>query len=714
MKQVLQHLRTGKLALAEVPCPAVKPGHLLVQTTHSLISPGSERMLVEFSRANLINKARAQPERVKQVLDKIRTDGLLPTLETVFNRLDEPLPMGYCNVGRVVEVGRGVTGFSVGDRVASNGNHAEMVLVPTTLAARIPAGVDDASATFTVMGAIALQGIRLAEPTFGERFAVVGLGLLGLLAVQLLRAQGCGVLAIDVDPSRCDLAASFGCETVNAASGDPLRAAASFTGGNGIDGVVITASTKSDAVVHQAAEMCRKRGRIVLVGTVGLNLRRADFYEKELSFRVSCSYGPGRYDPSYEDQTRDYPRGFVRWTVARNFEAILDVLAWKSLDVTPLITRRLPHGEAASAYESILGDRSVLGVVLDYPQGPPPTDRIIASGATRRRTTAEDPVVGVIGAGLFTKGVLLPAIEKTGVRIKTVASSGGLSSRHAGTKFGAEQLSTDYRALLDDPEVDTVFITTPHHAHAGMVIEALQAGKHVFVEKPLALNEESLARVIEAHAAHPDRQVMVGFNRRFAPMSVKARSLLAGRSEPIAVQILVNAGAIPADNPHHDPESGGGRIIGEGCHFIDLARFLVDAPIRSVSSVVFGQGAVAVSEDKTSITLSFEDGSIATVCYLANGPKSFPKESVTVFSEGRVLEIANWRAMKGYGFSGFSKIKGRIDKGHRAEVAAFLTRLAEGGEPLISFESLVEVTRASFAAVTAAVEERVIHLDGSS
>jgi len=709
LKQVLQHLRTGDLELAEVPCPALKPGHLLIQTTASLISPGTERMLVEFSRANLLNKARAQPERVKQVLDKIRTDGLLPTLETVFNRLDEPLPLGYCNVGRVVAVGRGVTGFSVGDRVASNGPHAEMVHVPTTLAARIPDGVDDGSAAFTVMGAIALQGTRLLEPTFGERFAVVGLGLLGLLAVQLLRAQGCGVLAIDVDQSRCDLAAAMGCETVNAANGDPVRAAASFTGGHGIDGVLITASSKSDAIVHQAAEMCRKRGRIVLVGVVGLNLRRADFYEKELSFRVSCSYGPGRYDPRYEEQTRDYPRGFVRWTVARNFEAILDAMARDQLEVGDLITKRMPHAEAAAAYEAILADGSALGVVLDYPDRPPGLERVIA-GPTAGPVRTGTPVVGMIGAGMYTKGVLLPALAATGARLKTIASAGGLSSRHAGKKFGAEQLSTDYKEMLADGEINTVFITTRHGSHPAMVIEALEAGKHVFVEKPLAVDEAGLARVIAARDAHPEQRLLVGFNRRFAPLAVKARALLAGRTEPIAVNITVNAGAIPADHWVHDPEAGGGRIIGEGCHFIDLATFLIGSSIRTVSAVAFGHGACAVREDKTTIISSFSDGSIATIHYLANGSKSYPKETVTVFSEGRVLEIANWRKLIGHGFSGFSKQGGRLDKGHRAEVAEFLARIRDGGPPMIPFETLVTVTRASFAAVSAAREERVIHL----
>ncbi|MCP4193518.1 MAG: Gfo/Idh/MocA family oxidoreductase [Planctomycetaceae bacterium] len=711
MKQVLQHLRTGKLELAEVPCPALRSGHLLIQTTHSLISPGTERMLVEFSRGNLISKARSQPDKVKQVLDKIKTDGLLPTLETVFSRLDEPIPMGYCNVGRVIEVGRGVRDFNVGDLVASNGNHAEMVCVPSTLAARIPNGVSSDTATFTVMGAIALQGTRLLNPTFGERFTVVGLGLLGLVAVQFLRAQGCGVLAVDVDQGRCDMAAAMGCETVNAGTGDPIRAATAYSNGKGMDGVLITASSSSDEIVHQAATMCRKRGRIVLIGSVGLNLKRADFYEKELSFQVSCSYGPGRYDPAYEDQARDYPRGFVRWTVARNFEAVLDAMAREQINVAELITRTMPHAEAAQAYDAILNDRSVIGVVMHYPEGDPPLTRTI------RRSTAKTvaspptaPVVGMIGAGLFSKGVLLPAIRDAGVRIASVASAGGLSSQHAGNKFNADEMTTDTRGILQNDEINTVFITTRHGSHADFTIDALESNKHVFVEKPLAIDAEGLARVTAAYEKHSQRHLMVGFNRRFAPHAVKAKELLASRSEPIVVNILVNAGDIPPDTWHHDPEVGGGRIIGEGCHFIDLAMFLVGNPIQTIQAVMFGQDCGTPRDDKTSISMTFQDGSISTVHYLANGPKAYPKETVTIFSEGRVLEIANWRRMNGHAWE-VPKMRQSMDKGHRAEVAAFLKNIEQGGPPLIPYNELELVTRASFAAVRAAIEHTTINLD---
>jgi len=713
MKQVLQHLRTGRIELADVPCPRASAGHVLIQTRRSLISPGTERMLVEFGQAGLIAKARSQPDKVRQVLDKIRTDGLLPTVEAVFNRLDEPMPMGYCNAGVVVEVGSGVKGFTIGDRVVSNGPHAEMVHVPMNLVAKIPEGVSDDAAAFTVMGAIGLQGIRLLAPTFGECFVVVGLGLVGLLTVQLLRANGCQVLGVDVNKARCDLARDFGCQVHVVGNGsDPVRAADAFSGANGVDGVLITASSKSDEIMHQAAEMCRKRGRIVLVGTVGLNLRRADFYNKELTFQVSCSYGPGRYDPNYEDRGQDYPLPFVRWTEARNFDAVLAAIAAGRLDVGPLISRSLPHSNAATAYQAVLEDSSVLGVTMIYPEGPAPTGRVKTLSALKENASvAAAAAVGIIGAGNFTKLTLLPALSATPALLKSVASAGGVSGFHAGRKFGSAQTTSDYNTLLQSEEINTIFITTRHGSHPAMVAEALKAGKHVFVEKPLAVDEAGLEAVRAARAAFPNQQLMVGFNRRFAPHSVKAKQLLSGRGQPIAINILVNGGDIPGDAWFHDPGIGGGRIIGEGCHFIDLAMFLVGSPITSVQAVMFGPNSGTVADDKTTISLTFADGSIGSVMYWCNGPKSYPKEQVTIFSEGRVLEINNWRGMKGHNWSAVPRMRINMDKGHRAEVAAFIERVGQGGEALIPFAELDLVTQASFAAVRSAREGITIHLE---
>ena len=712
MKQVLQHLRSGEIELADVPCPVVRPGHLLVRTTRTLISAGTERSLVEFSQAGLIGKARAQPEKVQQVLEKVRTDGLLPTLDVVFSRLDEPLPLGYCHVGRVVDVGRGVEGFTFGDRVVSNGPHAEMVCVPATLAARIPDGVSDEAASFTVLGAIALHGIRLAQPTFGETFVVVGLGLLGLIAVQLLRAHGCNVLGFDINADRCELAGAFGCQTVILTEGaDPVRAASAFSRSRGVDGVLITASSKSDDIVHQAAQMCRKRGRIVLVGVVGLNLRRSDFYDKELSFQVSCSYGPGRHDAAYEQMGRDYPLPYVRWTISRNFEAMLEAIAQGRVNVGPLISRQIEHARATEAYDTIVNDNQVLGVILTYPDQPPPTGRVVLIPSSKpAAATAAKPIVGVIGAGNFTKLVLLPAIKEAGATIRAVASAGGVTGMHAAKKFEAHEATTDYRGIFESPEINAVFISTPHHTHAGMVVEALEAGKHVFVEKPLAIDEEGLERVRRASAAHGDLQLMVGFNRRFAPHTVKVQELLRARTQPIALMITVNAGEIPADHWQHDPAIGGGRIIGEGCHFIDLLMFLVGHPITAVQAVMFGSQTGGVCEDKMTISMNYADGSVGTVHYLANGPKAYPKERLEIFSEGRALVVDNWRQLRGYGWPAVPKMRMRQDKGHKTEVAGFIDCVVEGGAPLIPFEQLDLVATTTFAALRSARERITIQL----
>ena len=502
MKQILQNLKDGNTEIAEVPCPRAGRGQLLLRTTRTLVSAGTERMLVDFGKAGLIDKARQQPDKVRMVLDKVRTDGLAPTLDAVRNKLDQPLPMGYCNVGEVVEVGAGVTGFAVGDRVASNGRHAEMVAVPVNLCAKVPDAVDDDAAAFTVLGAIALQGIRLVQPTLGEAVVVTGLGLIGLVTVQLLRAHGCRVLGIDIDPARLALARRFGAEVVDLSAGaDPLAAAADFSRGRGVDAVLVTASTRSSEPMHQAALMCRKRGRIVLVGVTGLELSRADFFEKELSFQVSCSYGPGRYDPEYEDKGHDYPVGFVRWTEQRNFEAVLDMLAEGRLDVAPLVSHRFAIGDAHGAYDVVGGSEPSLGILLGYDAPAEAAERAAAwccAPAARGRDDA--PLASFIGAGNYAGAVLMPAFKAGGARLQRIASAGGASSVHLARKFGFVQATTDTAALLADADLDIVVIATRHDNHAEQVLRALAAGKHVFVEKPLALSLDDVARIADGRA----------------------------------------------------------------------------------------------------------------------------------------------------------------------------------------------------------------------
>ncbi len=695
MKQLLQSLKTGETEIAEIPCPSPARGQLLIRTSRTLVSAGTERMLVDFGKAGFIGKARQQPDKVRQVLDKIRTDGLAPTLEAVLGKLDQPLPLGYCNVGRVLETGPAVEGFKPGDRVASNGKHASAVAVPVNLCAHIPDSVSDEEAAFTVLGAIALQGIRLVRPTLGEAVTVTGLGLIGLLTVQLLRAHGCRVLGIDFDPEKLRLARQFGAETVDLSAGaDPVAAALAFSRGRGMDAVILTAATRSSEPVRQAAQMSRKRGRIILVGVTGLELSRADFYEKELRFQVSCSYGPGRYDPAYEEKGQDYPVGFVRWTEQRNFEAVLDMLADGRLDVKPLISHRFPVEDAASAYELVTGREASLGILLEYPDKEALSDERLSE-----RTIALAPRVGraegkaglgFIGSGNYSTAVLIPAFRASGARLVSVASRAGVTGIHSARKFGFERTTTDTQALLDDPDIRMVVIATRHDSHADLACHALEAGKHVFVEKPLALALPELERIEQAARASP-HLLTVGFNRRFAPHVQKMQSLLAGTTGPKAMILTVNAGAIPPDHWTLDPAAGGGRIVGEACHFIDLLRFLAASPIVS-------HRAHAIDAETASLELAFADGSIGTVHYFANGSKSFPKERLEVFAGGRILQLDNFRRLRGFGWPGFRRMNlWRQDKGQAACAAAFVRAVETGGAPPIPLDELIEISRVTLA-----------------
>lgn len=699
MHQVIQNMSNGETRLEHAPTPKAPARGLLVRTSCSLISAGTERMLVDFGRASMLTKARQQPDRVRQVIDKARTDGLFSTIETVRSKLAQPLPLGYCNVGVVLETGRDVQGFKVGDRVVSNGPHADVVAVPRTLAARIPDNVDDSAASFTVLGAIGLQGLRLANPTLGEAFVVTGVGIIGLLTVQLLRAQGCRVLAIDFDESKLALARRFGARTCNPAAGeDPVAAGLSFSRGQGVDGVIITASTTSNDPVSQAAQMCRKRGRIVLVGVAGLDLKRADFYEKELNFQVSCSYGPGRYDPAYEEEGHDYPVGFVRWTEQRNFEAVLDMLAEGRIDTASLISHRVSFAEAPAAYSILSEDRSALGILLEYSEKP--ADELLIRNLAIQPAVfnAGKAVCGFIGAGNYASRVLIPAFRKAGAQLKTIVTAGGLSGVIQGRASAFAEASTDVENMLADAEINTVAIVTRHNSHARLVAQALTAGKNVFVEKPLAITLDDLEVVEQAwRAAGEDGarpHLMVGFNRRFAPQVVKMKALLATTNEPKSFIMTVNTGAIPANHWTQDPGVGGGRIIGEACHFIDLMRHLAGAPIVSVQARSMGRTESGmITEDKAAITLGFEDGSFGTIHYLANGSSTFPKERVEVFVAGRVLQLDNFRKMRGFGWPGFSRMNLMTqDKGQSVCAAAFLAAV-EGGPVPIPPDEILEVAR---------------------
>jgi predicted dehydrogenase/threonine dehydrogenase-like Zn-dependent dehydrogenase len=690
MKQVLQNLLKGGTQLAEVPAPLAEPGHLLIRTRRSLVSLGTEKMLVQFGKASLFQKARSQPAKVRQVLGKIRTDGLMPTVEAVFRKLDEPLPLGYCNAGTVIGVGEGVEGFAVGDRVASNGPHAEIVAVPINLVSKVPAGVSDQAAAFTVIGAIGLQGIRLARPELGETFVVIGLGLIGQLTAQLLKAHGCRVIGFDFDGAKVDLARSFGIEAVRAGGEvDPVKWVLSQTGGMGADAVLITASTSSNDVIRQSAQMSRKRGRIVLVGVVGLELNRADFYEKELTFQVSCSYGPGRYDDAYEEMGFDYPLAFVRWTENRNFQAVLAAIASGALKVEHLITKRVP----LARFEEIYGqmDGSGLASILTY--GPEAaaanvltvSDRSFASGIG---------VVGIVGTGNFTKMTMLPALHASGAAIKYLCSASGVSGTHLAKKYGVPCSTTDFAVVLGDRDVRGVIIATRHNLHAPQVVAAVRAGKHVLVEKPLCLTKEELAEIEGALDAVPAASVTVGFNRRFSPHAQQIRELLGPTPAPLSLVATMNAGAIPLKHWVHDPEVGGGRLVGEACHFIDLAIFLTGSLVAAVTAVGLG-GGDAPGGDTASVLLRHENGSTSVVNYLANGHREWPKERVEIFSQERVLVLDDFRETTGCGFRRFRRLKTKQDKGHAAQFAEFSRRLRYGGGPLIPWAELANGARAT-------------------
>ena len=698
MKQILQSLRTGVPTVIDAPAPGVRPKHLLIQTSISLISAGTERMLTQFGKAGLLEKARQQPDKVKDVLQKMRTDGVITTLEAVRAKLDQPIPMGYCNVGVVLAVGAGVTGFAIGDRVLSNGPHAEVVQVPVTLCAKIPDQVDDETAGFGVLGAIGLQGIRLANPSLGETFVVVGLGLIGLLTVQLLQSSGCRVVGIDVNPQRLALANSWGAHTINAGDADPVNAALAFSRGRGVDGVIVTAATASSEPMHQAAQMCRKRGRIVLVGVTGLELSRADFYEKELTFQVSCSYGPGRYDPDYEQKGNDYPVGFVRWTEQRNFEAVLDAMAAGTLDTKALVTDRFDISSAPQAYAALDAPGS-LGIVLQYPQ--PVQDKAPRTIVLRPSTAVGQGRIAIIGAGNYASRVLGPAFKKAGAEIVAVVSNTGASSAIMARHLDAATASTDAQSVIENPSIDAVVIATPHSSHAGLVLQALKQGKHVFVEKPMALQIseideiEALYGTISASGHAPI--LTVGFNRRFSPLVAAMKTHLS--SNPKSMIITVNAGSIPAHHWTQDPTIGGGRIIGEGCHFIDLARHLAESPIAAISARQMGTtDGLTNCGDTTTISVQFDDGSIASINYFANGIKSYPKERIEVFDNGRIYCIDNFNRLSVFGGKGGKRLI-QQDKGQAQLVQNFMDAIRGRCETPIAADQIFEISRATIHSV---------------
>lgn len=698
MYQLLQNLKTGRTELVQVPIPTPRAGQALVRVAASLVSAGTERMLVEFAEKNLLAKAQSRPDLVRQLLDKMQREGILPTLQAAFNRLDEPLPLGYSSAGVITALGAGMEGFTVGQRVACAGGgyavHAEYNLVPRNLLTPIPEGVDLHSAAFTTLAAIAMHGFRLANPQLDETVGIIGLGLLGLLAGQIAHAAGCRVIGVDLDPKRVALAESLGLAAVLRPDAD--AAALNFTRQRGLDHILICADTPSDDPVTLAAAIARDRANIVAVGAVGLNLPRKPYYEKELNFINSRSYGPGRYDPNYEENGRDYPIGYVRWTEGRNFEAVLNLMARGSLRVQPLISHRIPITEGVRAYDLITGkaDEPFLGVLLTYPEvAAPPIGQQKIPLAPAQIPAGAAVTLGVLGAGVFANATLLPAIQKIPQIARVgIASSGGAHAQHSGKKFGFAYAASHPDEILNDPNINTVAILTRHNTHADLTQRALAAGKHVFVEKPLALTHAELDAVEAALAEHSQQVLMVGFNRRFAPLAVELARFLAGRREPLYLHYRVNAGFLPANHWLHDTQVGGGRILGEACHFVDFAAFLVGAvPIALTIDAL--PDVDKYRGDNAVLRLTFPDGSRASIDYLANGDKSYPKERVEVFCEGKIAVLDDFRTLEMVRDGKRTRKTGVQDKGHRDEMQAFADVILHGGAPPIAYAHIFGVMR---------------------
>ncbi|HMA64964.1 MAG: bi-domain-containing oxidoreductase [Fibrobacterota bacterium] len=694
MKQLFQNLKTGKTELVDCPFPQCKKGSLVIQTRASLISLGTEKMLVEFSKSSLIDKARQQPEKVKQTLDKVKSDGIIATFQAVSAKLDEPLPLGYCNAGVVLDTGDGVSGFGIGDRVISNGPHAEVVSVSKNLVSKIPDNVTFEEAAFTVAGSIGLQGVRLASPTLGETAVVIGLGLIGQLTAQLAKANGSRVIAFDLDNNKIALAKTFGIEAMSCS--DPVQPVLEQTGGVGADYVIITASSASEQILSQAARMSRKRGRIILVGVIPLHINRSEFYEKELSFQVSCSYGPGRYDPAYESAGNDYPLPFVRWTEQRNFDAVLQCIANGPLNVKPLITNRILFANAPETYDA-LGQAHSIATIIKYPENgidkEQKTLQIVPTGNVN--TTGGE--LAIIGSGNFTKATLLPALKKNGTQVKYICSQTGVYGPYLAKRFGIPYCTTDTEKILSDDSVKSVIITTRHSSHTNLSLKALEKGKHVFLEKPLAVNREQLAQIETFFSKERDVSLTVGFNRRYSPLVDSIKNVLGETPSQMNVVYTMNAGFIPS-NHWLQTASEGGRIIGEACHCIDLFSYLCGSPVVSVCASSLGTETDLLS-DNVSIVLKSKNGSNGVINYFANGNKQYPKENVQVFYNGNVIELSNFRNLKVYGKKSFSKNTLTVNKGHSEQFRCYAQFLKGNGKLKNSIQEHINVTEASIAAV---------------
>ncbi|WP_457594126.1 bi-domain-containing oxidoreductase [Hydrogenimonas sp.] len=712
MKQLIQSYKTGELGLFEVPAPACDEYGVLVKTTASLVSAGTEKMIVDIAKKSLLGKAKARPDLVKQVIDKMKKEGIQNTLEKVFNKLDTPIPLGYSCAGRVLEVGRHVDGVSVGERVACGGagyaSHSEVNYIPKNLFVKIPDNVDDIDASFVTVGAIALQGIRQTAPTLGENIAVMGLGLLGQLTVQMLKANGCRVIGSDIDPDKMALAKKLGADETCHAS-DLVKKAMEFSNGHGVDAVIITASTSSNQPIIDAGDISRMRGRVVVVGMVGMDIPRNEYYKKELDLRLSMAYGPGRYDPDYEEKGIDYPYDLVRWTEQRNFEAFLNLIAEGRVTPKELITHTFDFEEAMKAYDLLEGktQEKYLGIVLTYSHDIDlEENRSVKIG--EKTVTANHINVGLIGAGNFTKSVILPNLKKAGgYDLVGLCTATGVSAHGTGEKHGFKYITTDVDEIFANAEINTVFITTRHDKHAPNVIKAIEAKKHCFVEKPLCIKEEELEAIKAAYDGTTILQV--GFNRRFSPLIRKMKETVG--DTPMSVTYRINAGIIPKNVWIQDPDVGGGRIVGEVCHFIDTCSYLIGSDVAEVyASCIHKNDQSIPDEDNVSIVLTYKNGSTATINYYAYGDSGMPKEYVELFANGISMQMNDFRELTIYEKGNRHKSKSaNQDKGFVDEFKAF-KEAVQRGKPAIAFDSLYNTTKTTFKILESLKSKRALEI----
>lgn len=700
MKAVTQNLKSGKMQVQEIPPPSLRAEGVLVRVRRSLISLGTERAVIELANKGMVGKARQRPDLVQKVLNKARQEGLWNTFKVVRNLMDSPIPLGYSCAGEVLAVGEEAMEFATGDRVACAGlnfaNHAEIDYVPRNLAVKLPAGVAYDAACFVTVGAIAMQGVRLANLQLGDKVVVMGLGLVGQIAAQLLRCAGGTVIATDLDPSKVELAARLGAH--HAVSDGQLNAVvAQVCSGYGADAVVVCAATKSSDPLRRAGSLSRLKGRVVVVGDVGMEIERRAFFEKEIELVVSRSYGPGRYDPAYEVRGIDYPFAYVRWTEQRNMQSFLDLVARDNVDVAPLITHRFAIADAEAAYRVVTSevDERAIAMLLEY-DGPAELPTRVAL-PTAKPSKLERPIrLGVIGAGQFAKAVLLPALAANKhLQIHAVSTASGLTARDVGQRYGAKFCTSNAAEVIADPEIGAILIATRHDQHGPLTAQAIGAGKAVFVEKPLAITLDSLLQVQAAIAASASPRLLVGYNRRFSPLAVQCKAFFSARVEPLFITYRVNAGAFPADNWVFDPKEGGGRILGEVCHFVDFICYLTGArPQRIFAEALPANGPRTLMRDSVSITLRMTDGSIGTIHYLANGDPSVPKEYVEVFCGQRTAILNNYRSLSLHqrNKSATHRLVNQA-KGHSEEIEAFVNAVSGGGPMPIDCETLVAVTQ---------------------